>query len=46
MTVEVYDSETKEIIASIEITDTEVKGICKDGYSVSVDGDELEIAKD
>ncbi len=40
MTVQVYDAETKEIIASVDIGD-EVKGIVKDGYAISVDGKEV-----
>lgn len=43
MTVQVYDAETKEVIASVDIGD-EVKGIVKDGYAISIDGEKVEEA--
>lgn len=43
MTVQVYIKGSDEIIASVEIGD-EVKGIVKDGYAISVDGEEVETA--
>lgn len=41
MTVQVYNEETKEVIASVDIAE-ETKGIVKDGYAVMVDGSKLE----
>ena len=41
MTVQVYNEETKEVIASVDI-DEETKGIVKDGYKVRIDGVDLD----
>lgn len=41
MTVQVYIKGSDEIIASVDIDEKGTKGIAKDGYAISVDGEEV-----
>ncbi len=41
MTVQVYIKGSDEIIASVEIDENGTTGIVKDGYAISVDGEEI-----
>ena len=41
-TVSVVDDKTGEVIASITDYSGVIRGICKDGYSINVDGEKLE----
>lgn len=41
MTVQVYIKGSDEIIASVDIDGNGTKGIVKDGYAISVDGEEV-----
>lgn len=44
MTVQVYNEETKEVIASVDVVDIadEINGIVKDGYKIRIDGVDLD----
>lgn len=44
MTVQVYIKGSDNIIASVDIDENGTKGIVKDGYAISVDGEEVETA--
>ena len=41
MTIQIYEKDTKTVIASIDVNET-VKGIWKDGYDVRVDGEDID----
>lgn len=41
MTVQVYDTETKEVITSVDIIGEDVKGIFRDGVAVRIDGKDI-----